>query len=339
LLGNFAQQHPQASSLHLLAQELAHITGGSMGFLGEAANSVGGYVTKALPQTQLKTDGMTAAQMSADPLKAYLLLHAEPELDCANPQQVVLSMKRSDLVVALTPFKTRAIEFANVILPISPFTETSGTFINTEGRVQSFNAVVKPLDETRPAWKVIRVLGNLLGLEGFEQNSSEEVRQEVVKASVTDQPQFIEGLNNEAILSCVKPVDAPRGLIELNDLNKPEMSNGLQRIADVPIHFADPIARRAPALLKAHDSKLPAARMNAATLAAQGLVVGDKVFVRQTSGEITGRAALKAALDAGLQDNCVRVAAGHSLTADLGAMHGVVTLEKVLEPEPVAVGL
>ncbi len=122
----------------------------------------------------------TPRRCSPQPLKAYFLLHAEPELDCANPQQAMAALKGADLVVALTPFKTRALDYAHVILPVAPFTETSGTFINTEGRVQSFNAVVKPLGETRPAWKVLRVLGNLLGLPGFEQDSSEAVRAEVL---------------------------------------------------------------------------------------------------------------------------------------------------------------
>jgi NADH-quinone oxidoreductase subunit G len=300
-LGNFAQQHAQASTLHALAQKLAELAGARFGYLGEAANSVGGYVAHALPGAQ----GLNAARMLAEPRKAYFVLHAEPELDCANPQQALAALKGADLVVALTPFKTRAVDYAHVILPIAPFTETSGTFINTEGRVQSFNAVVKPLGETRPAWKVLRVLGNLLGLAGFEQESSEAVRAEVLggkPASVGDR------LSNRA-----------DGIA----LDLAASAPALQRVADVPIHFADPLARRAPSLQKTRDAAPPAARMNAATLAQLGLAHGLQVKV-----SLGGTAILSAQLDAGVPDGCVRVAAGHELTSGLGPMQGEIKVER-----------
>jgi NADH-quinone oxidoreductase subunit G len=244
--------------------------------------------------------------MLADPRKAYVVLHAEPELDCANPQQAMVALKSADLVVALSPFKTKALDYAHVILPVAPFTETSGTFVNAEGRVQSFNAVVKPLEETRPAWKVLRVLGNLLGLDGFGQDSSEDVRAEALGGK----PEFIERLNNSA-----QGATVALGAAALS---------GFERIADVPIYFADALARRAPALQKTRDAAPPAARMNAATLAKLGLAAGIKVRVRQGAGE----ALLDAVLDAGLPDGCVRVAAGHALTAGLGAMQGELSVER-----------
>ncbi|MBI4988017.1 MAG: NADH-quinone oxidoreductase subunit G [Rhodocyclales bacterium] len=300
-LGNFAQQHAQAATLHALAQKLAELTGARFGYLGEAANSVGGYVAKAVPGAS----GLNAARMLAEPRKAYFVLHAEPELDCANPQQAMAALKGADLVVAMTPFKTRALDYAHVILPVAPFTETSGTFINTEGRVQSFHAVVKPLGETRPAWKVLRVLGNLLGLPGFEQDSSEAVRDEALGGKADS---VAERLNNRADgVAITLSASAPT----------------LQRVTDVPIHFADPLARRAPSLQKTRDAAPPAARMNAATLAKLGLVAGMQVKV---SGG--GTAILAAQLDAGLPDNCVRVAAGHPLTSGLGSMQGEITVER-----------
>ncbi|MCL4725475.1 MAG: molybdopterin-dependent oxidoreductase, partial [Rhodocyclaceae bacterium] len=300
-LGNFAQQHAQAATLHALAQKLAELTGARFGYLGEAANSVGGYVAHAVPNAS----GLNAVRMLAESCRAYFVLHAEPELDCANPQQALAALKAADLVVALTPFKTRAVDYAHVILPIAPFTETSGTFINTEGRVQSFNAVVKPLGETRPAWKVLRVLGNLLGLPGFEQESSEAVRAEVLGGKPAS---VAERLNNQAdgvALNLAAPAPA------------------LQRIADVPIHFADPLARRAPSLQKTRDAAPPAARMNAATLAKLGLAAGAQVKV-----SLGGTAILAAQLDAGVPDGCVRVAAGHELTSGLGPMQGELTVER-----------
>jgi NADH-quinone oxidoreductase subunit G len=301
-LGNFAQQHAQAATLHALAQKLAELTGARLGYLGEAANSVGGYIAKAVPGAS----GLNAARMLAEPRKAYFVLHAEPELDCANPSQALAALKNADLVVALTPFRTRALDYAHVILPIAPFTETSGTFINTEGRVQSFNAVVKPLGETRPAWKVLRVLGNLLGLAGFDYDSSEAVRAEALGGKPAS---VAERLNNKA---------------DSMALNLAAAAPALQRIADVPIHFADALARRAPSLQKTRDAVPPAARMNAATLAKLGLADGAQVKV-----SLGGTAILAAQLDAGVPDGCVRVSAGHELTAGLGPMQGEITVERV----------
>jgi NADH-quinone oxidoreductase subunit G len=161
-LGNAAEQHPQAAQLHALALELARLTGASCGFIGEAANSVGGYVAKALPTA------LNAHSMFAQPRQAYLLLGVEPELDCHDPQQAVSALKGARLVVVLTPFKDGAAgDYADVLLPTAPFTETSGSFVNSEGRLQSFTGVVRPLGDARPGWKVLRVLGNLLELQGL----------------------------------------------------------------------------------------------------------------------------------------------------------------------------
>ncbi len=302
-LGNFAQQHGQAAMLHVLAQQLAGITGARFGFLGEAANSVGGHVAKALPGAA----GMNAAQMLANPRKGYLLLNAEPELDCANPQQAMAALKQAATVVVMSAFKSQAAqEYADVLLPISPFTETSGSFVNTEGRVQSFSAVVKPLGETRPAWKVLRVLGNLMQLSGFDQDSSEEVRAEIL-GTVT--PEFVtDRLDNKV------------GGVAVN---LPVAASALERVADVPIYFADALVRRAPSLQKARDSAQPSARMNAATLQKLGFVSGQEVRVKQGAG----MAQLAAVLDSALPDDCVRISAAHAKVSGLG--QGAITVEKL----------
>ena len=306
-LGNFAQQHAQATTLHALAQQLAAITGARFGYLGEAANSVGAYVAGAVAQGG--SLGLNAAQMLAQPLKGYLVLHAEPELDCANPQQAIAALKQAATVVVMSPFKSpAALEYADVLLPVAPFTETSGSFVNTEGRVQSFNAVVKPLGETRPGWKVLRVLGNLTEQAGFEQNSSEDVRADAL-GSLAGAGEFVAGLDNQA-----------SGVA----LSLAASGSGLQRIADVPIHFADALVRRAPSLQKTPDAAAPAARMNAATLAKLGLAAGQQVTVKQGAGTAT----LAAQLDAGIPDGCVRVAAAHAATAGLGAMAGELSVER-----------
>ena len=300
-LGNFAQQHPQAATLEVLAQQLAKLIGGKAGVLGEAANSVGGYVAKAVPAA----NGLNAAQMFAQPRKAYLLFNTEPELDSADGAQAVAALNGAAMVAVFSAFKSEAaLAYADVLLPIAPFTETSGTFVNTEGRVQSFNAVAKAQGETRPGWKVLRVLGNVLNLAGFEYTSSEEVRDEALGGAV----EFAAGLDNGV-----------NAAVSLNGA-----ASGIERIADVPIYFADALTRRAPSLQSARDAAAPAARLSAATAAKLGLDGVVEVTVKQ------GAAAVKLPLkiDAGVPDGAIRVATAHASTAALGAMFGQLSVER-----------
>ncbi len=297
LLGNFAQQHPQAAHLHLLAQRIAALCGAKFGFLCEAANSVGGHLAHALPGA----DGMNVAAMLAAPRKAYLLLNVEAELDCADPQQALAAMRAADLVVALSAYKHHALDYADVLLPIAPFTETSGTFVSTEGRVQSFRGAVKPLGDARPAWKVLRVLGNLLNVSGFAYDSSEAVRDEVLVD--TD---IAARLNNT--------------LQGMNVQTTVVGAGGLQRVADVPIYFADAVVRRAAALQNTRDAARPLVSMHSAELGRLGVQSGDEVKVSQGQGSVR----LAVASDDRLPIGVVRVAAGHAATAGLGAMFGTI---------------
>jgi len=304
LLGNFAQQHPQAATLQRLAQQLATLLGAKFGFIGEAANSVGGYVAKAFPQQ----GGRNATRLLAEPRKVYLVLGAEPELDCADGAAALAALKQATSVIVLSPFKSAAaLEYADCLLPVAPFTETSGTFVNTEGRVQSFFAVAKPLGDTRPAWKVLRVLGNLLEQPGFEYETSEQVRDEVLGGA----PEFAAGLDNA--------VEA--GALELTaHANVP----GIQRIADVPIHFADPLVRRAPGLQATKDAAAPTARMNAAMCGKLGIADGAQVKVGAGGTALQ----LTAQLDGGVPDGCVRIAAAHAATVALGPLFGSINVER-----------
>ncbi len=174
LLGNAAAHHANAGSLLGLANWIAAQTGASVGYLSEAANTVGAQLAGALPSG----GGMDAGQMLTGKLKAVLLLNTEPEFDSAAGAAAQAALNAAQMVVTLSPFKAN-MDFSDVLLPISPFTETPGTFVNAEGRVQSFHAVVKPLGETRPAWKVIRVLANLLELPGFDFESSQDVLKQI----------------------------------------------------------------------------------------------------------------------------------------------------------------
>lgn len=306
-LGNFAEQHAQAATLQALAQALAQILGCPFGILGAAANSVGGYVAGCVPTGKLV--GKNARQMIEAPLKAYLLLGVEAELDCANPQAAVTAMKQAELVVALSPFQHGATEYANVLLPIAPFTETAGTFVSTEGRVQSFNGVVKPLGETRPAWKVLRVLGNLLGLSGFEHDGADDAQHEALhgKAEIFNK-------NNN---------------LQITIAALPNAANCITRIAEVPIYAADALARRASSLQKTRDAQAPVALMTR-TLADQlGLREGDALRVVQDGGTTV----LPYGIDDKLPANCVRLAAACDETAMLGTSDEPLTLERVAQTQ------
>lgn len=304
LLGNFVQQHPQAAQLAVLAEQIAALCGGKFGFLGEAANSVGGYLAGAVP-FGAGAQGMNAAQMIASPRKAYVLLNAEPELDMHDPQQAMLAMKAADFVVALSAFKHGAMEYAKVLLPIAPFTETSGTFVNTEGNAQSFAGAVKPLGDARPGWKVLRVLGNLLELAGFDQESSEAVRDEALGTQGG-----ADRLNNHIDVALQNTLVG--------------VTQGLQRIADVPIYTTDALVRRAASLQKTRDAATPRVLMRGSEMQKLGLQSGDTVKV--TQGQASVNLAVQA--DDTLPAGTARVAAGHPATAGLGAMFGTITVER-----------
>jgi NADH-quinone oxidoreductase subunit G len=180
LLGNAAAHHARASSLLALANWIGQQTGASVGYLSEAANTVGAQIAGAVPMN----GGLNAAQMLAGGLKAVLLLNNEPVFDSAAGKGAAAGITKAEMVVTMSPFKVN-MEFSDVLLPIAPFTETPGTFVNAEGLHQSFYAVVKPLGDTRPAWKVMRVLGNLLDLPGFAFESSQDVLAAVTAKSAS----------------------------------------------------------------------------------------------------------------------------------------------------------
>ncbi len=304
LLGNYAMQHPEASQLVALAQALASITGATLGVCGEAANSVGGHLARALPQT----GGLNAQAMlgvdGGESRRAYLTLHAEPEFDCANPVSARAALEKADLVVVLSAFRT-ATRYADVLLPVAPFTETSGTFVSCEGRVQSFHGVAQPLGETRPAWKVLRVLGSLLNIDGFAFDTSDEVREAVLG----------EGGDLASRLANTSRIEVA----------SPSRANGaIERVADVPIYFADPLVRRSEPLQQTADAKPPRARVNRTLLDQLGIDEGAPIKVRQGRGE----AVLATQVDPGVPPGVVRIAAAHPSTCGLDGLSGPVSVER-----------
>jgi NADH-quinone oxidoreductase subunit G len=301
LLGNYAEQHQEASQLFAMAQALAGIVGAKLGCLGEAANSVGGYAADASPQTE---DGLNAQSMFAQARKAYVLLGVEPEFDCANPVRALAALEAADLVVVMSPFR-HGTHYADAILPIGPFTETAGSFVNCEGRLQSFNGVVKPFGETRA-----RVEG--LACPGVDARTSG------IQFRVDRRRPLVAAYGRRHYRRTSRTTPTSRSKSRLPD---PQESSARRR--------SHPFRRpaRAPGAVAAAtaDSKPPHARMNELTLAQVGVNAGEQVKVRQNGGE----AVLTAVLDATVPAGVARIAAAHPSTCGLGGLSGPITVERV----------
>ena len=303
LLGNSAVQHPQFAQIHAVCQWIADETGATLGYLTEAANTVGAHLVDALPGE----GGLNAREAFEQPRKGYVLFNVEPAFDTANPAQALAALKQAEMVVALSAFKHGS-DYADVLLPIAPFTETSGTFVNAEGTAQTFNGVVRPLGETRPGWKVLRVLGSILGLKGFEFDTAEEVRDAALgKGDLSSR------LSNKSSVA-IKPV------------TKAALNEGsFERLADTPIYHADALSRRAESLhLTAAARDANVAALPTSLFEKLGLKDGDAVRVAQGGLSVT----LPAVRDANLAESVVRVSAGTPAGAALGALFGELVVEK-----------
>ena len=300
LLGNAAVQHPHAAQLRAWAQWIARATGARVGVLTDGANTVGGHLVGAKPQS----GGLDARAMLGQPRKAYLLWNVEPEYDTADPVATVRALSQAETVIAFSPYRNGALEYADAILPIVPFTESAGTFVSAEGRVQSFNGTVRPLGDARPGWKVLRVLGNLLGLAGFDQETPEAVRYRGRSFRSCDAP--VER-HHDAASRRRRQSRRPRAPCRCSDL--------LRRCDRAPL---GPVAGDRGRATTARTHEL-AHRAGAA-----GLAAGDKVLLRQGDGT----AVLELQFDDRLADSVVRVAAAHGSTAALGPMFGPIRVER-----------
>jgi NADH-quinone oxidoreductase subunit G len=299
LLGSAAIAHPHASDLHVLAQFIAEQTGATLGFLPVGGNAVGAGLVGA--------NGAGVDSVLSGDRRAVLLMNLEPDSDLPNPEQARAALAKASTVIALSAYKSADIlEVADVILPITTFTETVSTFVNAEGRVQTIQPAVKPLGDSRPAWKVLRVLGGLLNLDGFLYNLPEEVLGDALGES------YCTKLSNQATVSTL----TKSNLAQLN---------GLERLADVNIYAGDQIVRRSSALHLTRDAK----RGNQVGLGQKlftelGLKEGDAVRVTQGSQSVD----LPATLEANLVAGAVRISAGTTASAKLGPMFGLITVSK-----------
>jgi NADH-quinone oxidoreductase subunit G len=302
-LGSAAIAHPHASNLHALAQFIAEQTGATFGFLPVGGNAVAASLLQAVQQNP--NAGIESILDGS--ARAVLLLNVEPLSDLPNPELARSALAKADTVIALSAFaSSELLELADVLLPITPFTESVGTFINAAGTVQTIQPSVRPLADARPAWKVLRALGSLLGLNGFLFNAPEEVSGEALAKSVDER------LNNRftAALSL-----APE-----------QAMNGLERISDLPIYGVDAIVRRAPALQLTRDAKnAHRLGLNPKTFAELNLKENDLVAVTQGVNTVQ----MPAMLEAQLADGCARMSATTAASATLGAMFGALTVSRV----------
>jgi NADH-quinone oxidoreductase subunit G len=303
LLGSAAIAHPYASNLHVLAQFIAEQTGATFGFLPVGGNAVAAPLLQAVQQ---KPNAGIDSVLDGS-ARAVLLLNVEPLSDLPNPEQARSALAKADTVIALTAFaSSELLELADVLLPITPFTESVGSFINAAGTVQTIQPSVRPLADARPAWKVLRALGSLLGLNGFLLNTPEEVCGEALAKPIAER------LNNRftAALS----------------LMQEQAVNGLERVSDLPIYGVDAIVRRAPALQLTRDAKnAHRLGLNAKTFAELNLKEGDLVSITQGGNTVQMPAMLESQLAAG----CVRLSATAPTSAALGAMFGPITVNRV----------
>ena len=304
LLGALAQNHPDADRIHALAQSIADASGASLGFMSVAANSVGAQLAGALPGP----NGLHAVAMLSQPRSAYVFMGVEPELDAADAKAARAAIDASEFSVALTAFKSAALDGCDVLLPIAPFTETGGAYVNMEGRLQTFHGAVKPKGEARPAWKVLRVLGNLLSLNGFDYDSVESVRNDVLPQGQDN----IAGHLDNRVTGQSSTVDASA-----------HPADGLSRLGECMLNQLDPLTRRAGALQAM--AGVPEALVCGALLDRLGLQAG--VQVRVSQGEAS--TVLTLGRDDRLADGVVRVPAAHPATVALSSRFGSITVERV----------
>ena len=301
LLGNEAVDHPRASRLRWLAQRICEASGATLGTTVAGSNAVGLAAAGVLPASR----GKNAQAMLAKPLSAYVLLGVEPSHDCADGPAALRALQAADTVVCLATHKDGNADYADVLLPVAPWTETAGSRVNCEGRLQTFVGVVPPAGEARPAWKVLRVLGNLLGLKGFDQETIDDVRHDIG----LDEAKLVGALSNT--FSAEPQTAAPE-------------PGGIELAGFVMPYGVDAITRRARALQKTADARAPVAQMHSQTAAQLGLTHGQRARVTQSGGAV-----LQVQVDDRVAAGAVRIGLAHCDTVVLGGLFGTLRVEPV----------
>lgn len=307
LVGNLANQQSDAATLRALARFVASATDSSVGIMPATGNSAGAWLAGVLPHRQagaaaVTSPGANAAMLVKEGVKGFLLLGVEPDRDFADPSAASAALTEAVSVVAITAYRSPALEkVASVLLPAATFVETSGTYVNGQGDWQSFNGAALPPGEARPAWKVLRVLGNLLKVDGFEYNSSEEVREE------------LRGVAGSSV-----------GTVAIDAIPPQQASaNGaLQRVGETPLYAVDAVVRRATALQQTSDADCAVIRIAPSLAERLGFADGDSATAVQAGKRVT----LPLVVDERVADGAVWLAAGIEATAELGPAMGPIEL-------------
>ncbi len=305
IVGQIAAQHTDAVIITELAKAIAEASNSSISIIPAAANSVGAWLAGVVPHRGLgaaaiRQAGKNIAEMMAEPVSALILHNVEPDQDCADPQAALAAAKAADFSVAVTPYVNDQIkDYADVILPVVPFTETDGTYINMEGLAQSFNAAVNTYAESSPAWKVYRVLGQQLGLDTYNYESANEVLADVLQSGDTS--------------ASIQPISES---LEIT------AQSGLIRAGEVAIYATDSLVRRSESLQKTADGQARrAVSLNDATAEKCGVTNADQVVVTQGDNSVT----VDLVIDNSLADDSVWL----PLIPELGALNQSVEVKAV----------
>ena len=309
-IGNIAVQHPQFSILRSLSYAIASQTGATLSYLPESANVAGAWLAGSVPHrfaggSKTNTVGANIAEMVASPKKAIITFNIEPEFDVANPAKAMDAVDAADFKVVINNYASEAMkDYADVILPLAAFSESSGTYVNAEGFWQSFKGATSALGESRPGWKILRVLANLMKVDGFEYMSSEDVRDEV-KEQCRD----------------IQLDNALTGDSPLAEFTK---ESGLHRVGDVPLYAVDSLVRRSTSLQLTKDADQNHVAINSVLAAKLKLEEGDRVSITQSGhSELTD---IK--IDNAIADDCVWLPASEELSIHMGNTYSPIELEK-----------
>ena len=280
-------------NIKLVAMHIAQAVGATFGLIPGYANSVG------LNELNLNTDNISADKILSQSKEAYIMMNFDPFYDYHSPKKINSALKKAKFNLAISPYISDSFKEFDVVLPMTPFTETSGTFINMEKTIQSFSAVTPPVGQSRPGWKILRVLANFLQLEGFSYDSSEEVKTDAMIEM---------DKKNEFSLKDFKPSNIERGLEVLNV---------------VRANDSDMIVRRAPSLHQNKNKDQSCCLINPTTMLEQGLIDGQKIKISSSEAEIL----INAKADDNVCLNAIIIYGKQDETFILG-MHNKVKIKK-----------
>ena len=255
-LGHQILHLDDGDNIKLVAMHIAQAVGATFGLIPGYANSVG------LNELNLNTDNISADKILSQSKEAYIMMNFDPLYDYHSPKKINSALKKAKFNLAISPYISDSFKEFDVVLPMTPFTETSGTFINMEKTIQSFSAVTPPVGQSRPGWKILRVLANFLQLEGFSYDSSEEVK-------------------TDAMIEMDK-----KNEFSLNDFKPSNIERGLEVLNVVRANDSDMIVRRATSLHQNKNKDQSCCLINPTTMLEEGLIEGQKIKISSSEAEI-----------------------------------------------------